>query len=139
MRVKDRSLNKDQVEAKLRAAGVNPTAQRIAIARFLLCDAEHQTAEQIKLWADKNFPKMSMATVYNTLNALVEAGLLKELRFPHTECVIYDDNVEEHYHFLDEKSGEIFDLEPEMLDVAAKLRKKFKVKSVEVLIRGTRA
>jgi Fur family transcriptional regulator, iron response regulator len=130
-------LAPSEIEAKLAAAGVNPTAQRIAICRYVLCEADHPTAEQVKEWADRNFPKLSLATVYNTLGTLVQAGLLKELRLPHSESVIYDDNVGTHYHFLDERTGELIDVPPEAVEVTPRLQKKFKVKDVEVLIRGT--
>jgi Fe2+ or Zn2+ uptake regulation protein len=135
---KNHCMSPQEIQAKLLAAGVNPTAQRIAICRFVLCEADHPTAEQVKDWADGNFPKMSLATVYNTLGILVQAGLLKELRLPHSECVLYDDNVSAHYHFLDEKTGELIDVPVDAIDVHPKLQKKFKIKGVEVLIRGTR-
>lgn len=129
-------LSPGEIEARLLAAGVQPTAQRIAICRYVLCQAEHPTADQVKEWADRNFPKLSLATVYNTLNLLVRAGLLKELRFPHREKAVYDNNVSPHFHFLDEKSGELFDVSPEEVEVSPKLKSMFQVKSVEVLLMG---
>lgn len=132
-------LSPTEIEAKLKEAGINPTAQRIAICRYVLCEADHPTAEQVKEWADRNFPKMSLATVYNTLGTLVEAGLLKELKLPHSECVIYDDKVSDHFHFLDEKTGELIDIPVEQVEVTAKLKKEFKILGMDVLLRGTRA
>ena len=134
-----RKFTAREIEAKLKAAGVNPTAQRIAICRYVICEADHPTAEEVKKWADAHFPKMSMATVYNTLGTLVKAGVITELKLPHSEPVIYDWNTELHYHFLDEKTGELIDIEPEDLDVRLRLKKNFKVKGMEVLVRGTRA
>src|SRR5262249_26897232 len=64
-----------EIENRLNEHGVQPTAQRIAICRYVLCEADHPTAEDVKKWADANFPKMSLATVYNTLGILVAAGL----------------------------------------------------------------
>ena len=81
LKTKEHCLSPGEIEERLKKAGVQPTAQRIAICRFVLCQADHPTADQVKAWADKNFPKMSLATVYNTLNLWVEAGLLQELRF----------------------------------------------------------
>ncbi|MGE3260645.1 MAG: Fur family transcriptional regulator [Bacteriovoracia bacterium] len=136
LKERDHCLSPSEVEGRLLQAGVQPTAQRIAICRYVLCQADHPTAEQVKDWADKNFPKMSLATVYNTLGILVKAGLLKELRFPHSEKVIYDNNISFHHHFLDEKSGELFDLAPEEVEIATTLKGGFEVKQVEVLLRG---
>jgi Fur family iron response transcriptional regulator len=130
-------LSPSEIESRLTAAGVQPTAQRIAICRYVLCQAEHPTADQVKEWADKNFPKLSLATVYNTLNILVKAGLLKELRFPHMEKAVYDNNISPHYHFLDEKTGELFDVSADEVEVSPKLKSMFQVKSVEVLLTGS--
>jgi Fur family iron response transcriptional regulator len=134
---KDHCLSPQQIEKTLADAGIQATAQRIAICRYVLCEADHPTAEQVKAWADRNFPKMSLATVYNTLGILVKAGLLKELRLPHSESVIYDDRVTDHYHFLDEKTGELIDLTPEEVEVTPRLKRRLKVRSVEVLLKGT--
>lgn len=135
--MKQSCLTPAEIENRLKAAGVQPTAQRIAIARYVLCESDHPTAEHVKAWADANFPKMSMATVYNTLNALVVAGLLKKISFPHLNEATYDDNVTEHYHLLDEKSGRIFDLSPADVKVTANLRG-VRIKEVDVFIKGIR-
>ncbi len=137
MVIKDSCLSPDQIEAVLKRYGINPTAQRIAICRFVLCDAVHPSAEEVKDWIDRNFPKMSLATVYNTLRILVEAGLLRELRLPHSESVLYDNNVAMHYHFLDEATGELFDVDPADLRLEFAQQVNFQVDSVDVLLRGT--
>jgi Fur family transcriptional regulator, iron response regulator len=137
LKSRDHCLSPGEIEARLKEAGVQPTAQRIAICRYVLCQADHPTADQVKDWADKNFPKMSLATVYNTLNLLVKAGLLHELRLPHSDKVIYDNNLSPHHHFLDEKSGDLFDLTHEEVEVSAKLKKEFQISHVQVLLRGT--
>ena len=127
-----------EIEAKLQSAGIQPTAQRIAVCRYVLCEADHPTAEDVKSWADKNFPKISLATVYNTLNVLVRAGLLCEFRFPHSDKVFYDQNVEHHYHFLDESTGALIDLSKEDVEVSLKnMGKHYTVKNVDVVIRGS--
>ena len=121
-----------EIEERLSTAGVRPTAQRIAIAQFVLCEANHPTADDVKHWTDMNFPKLSLATVYNTLSALVKAGLLREFRLPHSTKVIYDHNIESHHHFLDEKSGKLYDLSADEIEVKIK---RVKVRQVEVLLR----
>lgn len=135
--MKQSCLTPAEIEHRLKAAGVQPTAQRIAIARYVLCEADHPTAEQVKAWADANFPKMSMATVYNTLNALVDAALLKKISFPHLNEATYDDNVTEHYHLLDEKTGRIFDLSTADVKVITNLSG-VRIKEIEVFIKGSR-
>lgn len=133
---KSSCLTAAEIERKLVAAGIQPTAQRIAICRYVLCESDHPTAEQVKAWADKNFPKLSLATVYNTLRTLVDGKLLREYRFPHSEKVIYDSYTEFHYHFLDEKTGDLYDVDPAGLNIESKLGKGVSIDSVEVLLRG---
>ena len=126
-----------EVEAQLASAGIQPTLQRIYIYQFILCEANHPTADQVHTWAEKNIAKISLATVYNTLNTLVEAKLLKVLRLPHTEKMIYDANTTDHHHFMDEKTGELFDISLDNLKCKLNLPKKFKVKDFEVIFKGS--
>jgi len=133
-----RELSSAQIEKKLQQAGIQPTAQRIAVCRYVFCEGKHSTAEEVKRWADRNFPKISLATIYNTLNTLVEAGLLKEVRFPHSDKVAYDDNTNEHYHFVDERTGQVIDVDPESIHVESRLNKGFRVRSVDVVFYGTK-
>jgi Fur family iron response transcriptional regulator len=130
------ALTIEEVQAKLLAAGVQPTQQRVAICKYVLCEADHPTAEQVKEWAEKNLEKISQATVYNTLNTMVDAGLLRIFKFPHSEKVIYDNNTHDHYHFLDEASGNLYDIEPKDLSVELEVPAKFIVNSMEIVLKG---
>jgi Fur family iron response transcriptional regulator len=129
-------LSTEEIQAKLQAAGVQPTLQRIAICKYVLCEANHPTAEQVKEWAEKNLEKISQATVYNTLNTLVDVGLLRIFKFPHSEKVIYDNNTHDHYHFLDENSGNLYDIEPKDISINLEIPPKFVVNSMEIILKG---
>ncbi|KAB8039453.1 transcriptional repressor [Silvanigrella paludirubra] len=129
-------LTVPEIEERLKKSGVAATAQRIAICKFVLCEADHPTAEDIKNWTDANFPKLSRATVYNTLDVLVQAGMLKELKLPHTGKVVYDTNVGDHYHFLDSASGKLFDISNEECKVILNLPKDIYIEEVDVFLRG---
>lgn len=131
-------LTHEEISTLLVDAGVKPTAQRIAICRHVLGEADHPTAEDIKRWADRNFPKMSLATVYNSLRVLTEAGVLKELRLPHSESLHYEANIGEHVHFLDLETGELIDLPPETVRMTDVLGPDYQVRGMDVLIRGHR-
>jgi Fur family iron response transcriptional regulator len=135
---KAQCLSPQEIEQRLRKAGVQATAQRIAICRYVLCEADHPTAEEVKKWADENFPKLSLATVYNTLNTLVAAGLLREFKFAHMDKVVYDANVEPHFHFVDESTGQVFDLDPCLVQIKTQLASDFAIKDIDVVIRGER-
>lgn len=129
-------LSPADIEKKLLDAGVQPTLQRIAICRYVLCEADHPTAEQVREWAEKNLDKISQATVYNTLGTLVDAGLLRALRLGHSEKVIYDNNVDDHHHFLDETTGRLYDLPLENVQLKVSLPKKFRQQGLELVVKG---
>ncbi len=126
-----------EIAAQLSKVGVQPTLQRISIFGFILCEANHPTAEDVHVWAEKNLAKISLATVYNTLNTLVEAKLVKALRLSHTDKIIYDANVFDHHHFIDEKTGELFDICIDDVKTKLNLPKGFKVKDFEMTFRGS--
>ena len=128
----------ESLPAILEYAGVKPTAQRLAVARYLFLDADHPTADEVKAAVDRFFPKISLATVYNTLHALEAGGLLKAVKRPDSGKVVYDRNTTHHHHFIDRDSGEILDIPAEQVAVEAELPNEFHIDEVEVFIRGTR-
>ena len=107
----EKKLTNSEVEKRLLDGGIKPTAQRIAICQFVFNSETHPTVEDIKAWADENFPKMSLATVYNTVNSLVEANLMQALKFSHLDKVLFDNNMDAHHHFLDEDTGKVHDVD----------------------------
>src|SRR5579885_1567027 len=131
------NLTVAEIEEMLRKAGLQATAQRIAICRYVFCEADHPTAEDVKTWADRHLGKISLATVYNTLSKLAEAGLLQELKLSHSDSVVYDMNTRRHFHFLDEKTGRLFDVGEDELGLELKLKGGLKARAIEVLIRGS--
>lgn len=79
------------------AKGLRKTAQRDAIVIAAFSTTDHYTAEELLLLAKKVDPSVSRATVYRTLQLLVECGILKELDFGRDHKV-YDPNYNEHPH-----------------------------------------
>ena len=130
------NLSSDEIVFLLKKAGLSATSQRIGLCRYILCEAKHPTVEDIREWATDNGIKSSLATIYNTLHALCNAGLIKDLRFPHLDKVIYDNNVSSHHHFLDEESGKIIDIDQKDFNFSSNLSDAFEVHDVDVLIRG---
>lgn len=129
-------LSVEEIEQRLLQHKVQPTLQRIAICRYVLCEADHPTAEQVFEWSQKNLDKISQATVYNTLGTLTEAGLLRTFKFPHSEKLIYDCNTEDHFHFFDEKTQMIVDIDSEAVKVDLELPKKYKVNGMDLILKG---
>lgn len=131
-------MNIQTIIDALKKAGINATAQRIAVGRFVLFEADHPTADEVKAAVDKVFPKISMATIYNTLHTLEKAGILRAVKLPHTGRVVYDSNVEPHYHMIDEDSGALTDLHEDMVKLQHELDREYDIHDVEIFFRGVK-
>jgi Fur family iron response transcriptional regulator len=94
---------------RLERAGVRPSAQRLAIAAYVLDTDEHPTADAVWGRVKAEFPMVSRATVYNTLTAFRDAGLVRQLVLAEGS-VVFDPNVEPHHHFVDDETGVIHDI-----------------------------
>ena len=134
--MKHKQFTTEQIVQKLLEKGVQQTLQRIALCKYVLCDADHPTAEQVFEWAQKNMAKISQATVYNTLGVLADCGLVRTFKFPHSEKLVYYCNTEDHFHFVDEKSGRVLDVESDSVKVTFDLPKKYKIKGMDLVLKG---
>ena len=105
-----------QVETILRENHIQPSAQRVAVAAYVLHTHEHPSAELVFKRVRAQFPWISRATVYNTLNLFVEKGLLQRLTIAG-DSVVFDPITEMHHHFIDEESGAIHDVPWERVQV----------------------
>lgn len=121
----------------LRARGLRPTAQRVAIAGYFFSEQRHLTADEVLAGVSEAFPQVSRATVYNTLGCLVEHGLASELTLG-AGGVRFDPRADPHHHLISDE-GEIIDLEPDSLVVRGLDRLQgFDIDSVSVTVRGRR-
>jgi len=120
----------------LRRHGIQPSAQRVAIADFVLSTDSHPSADQVLLAVRDRLPVVSRATVYNTLHVLVERGLLRELELVEGR-VAYDPKVEPHHHFIDEATGAIHDVPWAALEVrGVEDLPGLQVREFQVVLRG---
>ena len=124
--------------AQLRSVGLQPTPQRLAVARYVLGSTSHPTADEVLAKARKECPTLSRATVYNTLARLSERGLLR----PQTireGVVVFDAHVERHHHFVDDTTGRIYDVPWEALSVSGeKSLPEYEIREYQVVLRGRR-
>ena len=94
----------------MRAKGVTPTIQRVAILELLRARADHPTAEEIFRELREKFPTISLATVYNSLELLRKIGEIQQLVITK-EKARYDPNPKPHHHFFCRKCERVIDLE----------------------------
>lgn len=124
------------IRKQLEAQGIQPSAQRIAVARYVLSTDEHPSAEQVYARVIENFPMISRATIYNTLNLFVEKGLLRELHIAEGR-VVFDPRLSRHHHFIDEDSGAIKDVDWSQLEVSnLSSLQNYDISDYQVILRG---
>jgi Fur family iron response transcriptional regulator len=94
----------------LSQAGLRPTRQRVSLATLLVGDGQnrHVTAESLFAAASARGEKVSLATVYNTLRAFCDAGLMNEITVDGSKSY-FDTNVDDHPHFYWEDTAMLSD------------------------------
>ncbi|MEP0827122.1 MAG: transcriptional repressor [bacterium] len=120
----------------LQRHGIQPTPQRLAVADFILGSRTHPSADQVLENVRRKCPTISRATVYNTLNLLAEKGLVKT-QLLKEGTVIFDSNIDRHHHFIDEETGQVYDIPWEAVKVTGeKSLKEFEIREFQVIMRG---
>ncbi|WP_037310910.1 iron response transcriptional regulator IrrA [Ruegeria halocynthiae] len=119
-------------------AGLRPTRQRVALAELLVGDGRHRhvTAESLFEAAKKNGDAVSLATVYNTLRAFCDAGVLQEITVDGSKSY-FDTNTHDHPHFFWEDEGRLSDAPSEQLVIhrLPEAPEGVEIASVDVVIR----
>jgi Fur family iron response transcriptional regulator len=122
----------------LATAGLRPTRQRVTLAGLLVGDGKnrHVTAESLFESAKKQGEAVSLATVYNTLRAFCEAGLMQEVTVDGSKSY-FDTNTHDHPHFFWEDDGILTDAPSEDLVISRlpNAPKGAEIASVDVVIR----
>lgn len=104
---------------RLKAAGLRPTRQRLALAELLFSGHDrHISAEQLHAEALSAGVRVSLATVYNTLHQFTKVGLLRELVVEAGRSY-FDTNTSHHHHFFFERSGELKDVPGDAVGVTS--------------------
>jgi len=129
----------NEIVNKLRFSKLRPTKQRIRIAEFLFKREKtfHFTVEKLNKIISKkdNVEKISLATIYNTIDAFKKAGYVKEI-LTNNNTSYFDTNVSSHHHFYDDETNELTDINYNEIEVAKvpHAPKGKKIKDVEVII-----
>lgn len=122
---------------RLKAAGLRPTRQRLALAKLLLESGDrHVTAEQLHCEAGDAGIKVSLATVYNTLHQFTKAELLREV-VVESGRAYFDTNTSEHFHIFHQDTGELQDINDDALSalVLPEAPAGTEIDRVEVIVR----
>ena len=94
---------------------LNYSRQREAIYNYLIGTKEHPTAEAVFQGVQKDFPKISLGTIYRNLSLLEETGQIQKI--PSNDAKDhYDADISEHPHFICRECGAVIDLEMDNLE-----------------------
>lgn len=106
------------VHAKLQDAGVRVTRQRLELAKLLFRGGDrHFTADSLYEEALSGRIPVSLATIYNTLQQFVTAGLIRRLAIEGQKAW-YDTNVSEHHHLFFEEDNCIYDIQDSAVSIS---------------------
>ena len=122
----------------LASARLRPTKQRMALAEALVGDGHHRhvTAESLFERVQRTGDRVSLATVYNTLRAFCDAGLLQEVTVDGSRSY-FDTNTHDHPHFYWEDTHELTDAPVDQLKIMQlpEVPEGAEIASVDVIIR----
>ena len=110
MSAKRQAQRREALRQQLHTKGAQLTEQRAAVYDYLSGVAHHPTAEEVFLAVKAKVPRISLATVYKNLEALVQCGAVSKLTYGDASAR-YDIRTDHHYHTRCLKCGKIWDLD----------------------------
>lgn len=128
----------EALSQKLANSGLRSTPQREVVYNVLLQKRDHPTADEVYARVRATLPSISLATVYNCLEALVQCNVVRAVNFERGPTR-YCPNLAPHAHFHDEATGETYDVDlpAHLLDqVKSILPNGYDASSVEIIFRG---
>ena len=126
---------------RLTASGLRPTPQREVVFKVILEKRDHPTADEIFARVKAQMPTISLATVYNCLETLVQCGLVRQVNLERAPTR-YCPNLHEHAHFHDDTTGQVHDIDlpaSTLKKLRALLPAGFDANTVELAFRGRAA
>ena len=134
-RVEHKKLD-EHLSARLSTSGFRFTPQRQHVYDVLIEERDHPTAEEVFIRAKRTMPEISMATVYNCLDALVQSGCARQVTVDRG-ATRFCPNMREHCHFYCDTCERVFDIDlPGEGPVGITLPKGFKAARFEIAIHG---
>ncbi len=130
--------NTDALSQRLADSGLRSTPQREVVYTVLLKKRDHPTADEVFARVKSELPGISLATVYNCLETLVQCDLVRAVNFERGPTR-YCPNLRPHAHFHDLQTGETHDIElpAEVLErVKSILPRGYNPSGVEIVFRG---
>ena len=131
-------ISSESLSQRLADSGLRATPQRELVYSSLLKVRDHPTAEEIFARVKAEMPTISLATVYNCLETLVQCRLIRQVNRERSSTR-FCPNLHPHAHFHDDETGEIHDVElplPVLDQLKKLLPENFYASSVEITFLG---
>jgi Fur family transcriptional regulator, peroxide stress response regulator len=125
----------DILTNKLKEKNIRLSHQRLKVLEYMYNNRVHPTVDRIYTDLHNEIPTLSKTTIYNTLNILMDANLVKPLNIENNE-VRYDFMSDNHGHFKCESCGEIFDFDIDFNSLVTKKLGNFKVVEKDIYFKG---
>ncbi|HRE07619.1 MAG TPA: transcriptional repressor, partial [Opitutaceae bacterium] len=130
-------MTSEALSQKLADSGLRNTPQREIIYSILTKKRDHPTADEVFARVKAEMPTISLATVYNCLEALVQCNLVRQVNFERGPTR-YCPNLHPHAHFHDETTGSTYDIDlpPGLLEqLKSQLPVGYQASDVEITFR----
>jgi Fur family peroxide stress response transcriptional regulator len=131
----DDKKHNGQLGERLSASGFRFTPQRRQVYDVLSQKLDHPTAEEVFIRAKKTMPDISLATVYNCLDALVQSGMVRQVQLQRG-ATRFCPNMEEHCHYYCDECGAVFDVALSADSTVVPRPKGFRVDHYEIAVHG---
>jgi Fur family transcriptional regulator, peroxide stress response regulator len=129
-------MTPEHIRSVLLQKGLKVTPQRVVITDYVIHSLAHPSADDVFEAVKDRLPCCSKATIYNTLNSLVEAEVIRAFS-PEPGKTRYDANMHPHHHFIDMKTGRIHDIPWEQVDqLCQSLGPDFKIEDYQITFYG---
>jgi Fe2+ or Zn2+ uptake regulation protein len=136
MNTAEHNAQHERLSQRLTTSGFRFTPQREHVYSLLLSKRDHPTAEEVFMRAKRDMPDISMATVYNCLDALVRSGVARQVNVDRG-ATRFCPNMREHCHFYCDTCEKVFDIElPNEGPAGITLPRGFKAARFEIAIHG---
>lgn len=129
------SVTFDELANKLKEKNIRLSHQRLKVLEYMINNKTHPTVDQIYNDLNKEIPTLSKTTIYNTLNTLIDADLVRIVNIEDNE-VRYDGTMDNHGHFKCTSCGKIFDFDIDFDSFITKDLGNFKVEKKDIYFKG---
>lgn len=132
-----KSPPESDLNERLAHSGLRVTPQRQKVHEVLMEKMDHPTADMVFMRAKSKMPEISMATVYNCLDALVQCGMVRQVTLDRG-ATRYCPNMQDHSHFYCDECGSVYDILQTIspADADIKLPRGFRLKLIETNLHG---